>query len=48
MKPASINGTSTDERPAGVSAPAIETPMVAPLSIMRTNVWQVSRRRAAL
>ena len=48
MNPACMSGTSTDERPAGVSAPAIEIPMVVPSSIMRAKVWQASRKRALL
>ena len=48
MKPACMSGTSTDESPAGVSAPAIDTPIVVPSSIMRANVWQASRKRALL
>ena len=37
MKPACMSGTSTDDSPAGVSAPAIDTPIVVPSSIMRAN-----------
>ena len=43
-----MSGVSTDESPAGVSAPESDTPMVAPPSIMRANSWQASRSRAAL
>jgi hypothetical protein len=43
-----MSGTSTEDSPAGVSAPEMESPMVAPSSIMRAKVWQASRRRAAL
>ena len=48
MKPFCMSGVSTDDRPAGVSAPEIDTPMVAPASIMRANSWHDSRKRAAL
>ena len=48
MKPLFISCVSTDDKPAGVSAPESDTPMVAPESIMRANSWQLSRRRAAL